>query len=1085
MAELEAAPPDRAAMLAEAYTRDLLPPDMKAAYEEAGRRGLVQIPDSTGKDLVEKFAATPLVRGVSGALGLPQAVVGIAKTGGRMLGEKLRDWTGKAPLEGPINTTGYIPTPESVLPTAEDVRHPLEQGAAALGINANRDAETPGGRIAQGALTGAVGGALLPFGGHLSSVVSGLSGGAGGEAAGELTKGTKYETPARIAASLVAGGAPLLAQRLVMSPAGSVVRQAAGDLTKEQAAQVEAILREGGNTTLEAIQKVTGPNRRLATIQQVAEANAPQGSQLQQLIAGRAKENAAAMDRALAEIAPPVVDPGSIAPRIEGAAGSALAASPEAQALRSAETAAGPRTTPEMAGVAIQPEINSAAAPLEQAAREAGSALGPVTTPEMAGSVIQPAIARAAEPLADQARQAAWAAGPRVTPEAAGATIRPELAGAAESRAGMRDALAGQDYAAARASGEVINTDPIIELIAEKLKTAKGPTASAIDQARQHLFVGKAPDTSVEGLMEARREIKDQMNAATRAGNDNTARHLRDIRNALDDALDAAPQAGQARRNFAAASEPLAPFENGVVGKAIERGEFGRGFDLPVEQIAPKLLKGGPTEIDNFLAATTGQPAAREAFQHYVSTEARDFARGKNGVLDAGRMRQWLDDHSDIMSRLPGLQTRLEEAASTALAHENLVRPYAAQMEQLAPQILRGGPSAVDRFLETTTGQPGARAALENYIGTEARSAALGPNGVLDTKKLAGWIENHADTMQRFPQLQAKLENAAARAGEHEAFISPYAGPVEQIAPRIIRGGASAVDQFLETTAGQPAAKQALENYLSTELRGAAQTGNGAINPTRLRRQIADNEDVLNRFPAVRGKLENLAIAQEGRDALDRTLTGKLAQTGDLKDKAALLLAPDAAELTPLAIRQTIGQIALHDPQAAKDLARRAIEIRFNEANQDLVAAGNAFGGAKFRAQIMGNREQAANLEALVKASGGDQAWAGFNRLMDVFEAQGTRMAPGSNTAFNAQAISDLKDGRILNLTNWLRPVKAARDMAEKSNFQNGAKQIADAISSKDGLAALRALALESPSGARAAGLAGRALGLDRDTKQQ
>lgn len=62
--------PDRAALLAEAYKRNLLPPDQKAAYEEALKRGLVK-PDQTTR--LERFG-----------MGLMDPIYGGAQIGARM-----------------------------------------------------------------------------------------------------------------------------------------------------------------------------------------------------------------------------------------------------------------------------------------------------------------------------------------------------------------------------------------------------------------------------------------------------------------------------------------------------------------------------------------------------------------------------------------------------------------------------------------------------------------------------------------------------------------------------------------------------------------------------------------------------------------------------------------------------------------------------------------------------------------------------------------------------------------------------------------------------------------------------------------
>jgi hypothetical protein len=57
--------------------------------------------------------------------------------------------------------------------------------------------------------------------------------------------------------------------------------------------------------------------------------------------------------------------------------------------------------------------------------------------------------------------------------------------------------------------------------------------------------------------------------------------------------------------------------------------------------------------------------------------------------------------------------------------------------------------------------------------------------------------------------------------------------------------------------------------------------------------------------------------------------------------------------------------------------------------------------GAAFKAAISGRTRQAQILQAVVEEAAGPEAWRGFQRMLDVFEAQGFRQAPGSQTTFN------------------------------------------------------------------------------------
>src|SRR3989304_2009674 len=67
-------------------------------------------------------------------------------------------------------------------------------------------------------------------------------------------------------------------------------------------------------------------------------------------------------------------------------------------------------------------------------------------------------------------------------------------------------------------------------------------------------------------------------------------------------------------------------------------------------------------------------------------------------------------------------------------------------------------------------------------------------------------------------------------------------------------------------------------------------------------------------------------------------------------------------------ITTAVAALASRNPTVARQLVRAHVESVFNEATQNLVSGPNQFGGAKFAAVIRGNPQQAANLEAAIRA---------------------------------------------------------------------------------------------------------------------
>jgi hypothetical protein len=157
------------------------------------------------------------------------------------------------------------------------------------------------------------------------------------------------------------------------------------------------------------------------------------------------------------------------------------------------------------------------------------------------------------------------------------------------------------------------------------------------------------------------------------------------------------------------------------------------------------------------------------------------------------------------------------------------------------------------------------------------------------------------------------------------------------------------------------------------------------------------------------------------RDYLNPLLDGpigKIAGRDTTTKKAVEALFPE----NPLPnsereIGQAIGALASRSPRIARDLVRAHAEGVFNEATQRMASGGlNQSGGAKFAAVLRGNPQQAANLEASVRAlPNGDTTWQGFNAFLENMEAQQFRQATGSRTAFKIPGVEDLKSGGIAN----------------------------------------------------------------------
>lgn len=178
-------------------------------------------------------------------------------------------------------------------------------------------------------------------------------------------------------------------------------------------------------------------------------------------------------------------------------------------------------------------------------------------------------------------------------------------------------------------------------------------------------------------------------------------------------------------------------------------------------------------------------------------------------------------------------------------------------------------------------------------------------------------------------------------------------------------------------------------------------------------------------------------------------------------------------------IGTAVSALAHRNQRAARDLVRAHAESTFNEASRDLQTGPNQANGAKFRTAIAGNPQQRANLQAAVEAlPNGQERWQGFNRLLDVLEATGTRQNVGSRTAYNAEINKAQGAGGLVRDATKIagNPAKLAQpliDKYEQWKLGRNLTQLADILTDPRSVGMLRNLA-RVPQGqwGRAAGIA-------------
>ena len=206
-------------------------------------------------------------------------------------------------------------------------------------------------------------------------------------------------------------------------------------------------------------------------------------------------------------------------------------------------------------------------------------------------------------------------------------------------------------------------------------------------------------------------------------------------------------------------------------------------------------------------------------------------------------------------------------------------------------------------------------------------------------------------------------------------------------------------------------------------------------------------------------------------EPLERSPTGQLASAETFDKQVSILFPKNPQTLTPAAVHRAVRNLNRTDQTAARDLTRQYLQNRFDEATRSGVGGANEFGGAKFRASIVGNTRQAANLRAAIVAQPqGIRTWNGFKRFLDVMEAQGTRRPANSATAQNTMLMDEMSSGGVMRAA--AQPTRVVGEWYDRFRYGRNSAEMARILTDENSVMLLRELATTAPNTARARALA-------------
>lgn len=476
------------------------------------------------------------------------------------------------------------------------------------------------------------------------------------------------------------------------------------------------------------------------------------------------------------------------------------------------------------------------------------------------------------------------------------------------------------------------------------------------------------------------------------------------------------------------------------------------------------LLGGGGQEIGERVAGTPGAiaggilgTAVPGALSTWRNTSSANLAQALKGVSqsDLTAAQALLD-----RSRLPGSSPLTGPEAINQTAG---TIPSLQTMQRVAEQSSGGSPILAP-FMNA---RPGANAGL--FAQT---MAPLG--GVLDPRMTATNMQKaaqdaitaqrQAGNTQARPFYDASVNsNARIPADAFDALRSNPA--IEYALNQVKNDPLSGLSKTVEPPGSMrwlDAARKKLDD-LAQNAKDAGRN-NEAINATLASKAINDALDKASPQYAIARYLTGSNM-QHNVAPMESGPLGKIANiAGDRTNaSAAQFDAMVKGDVTPTIIQNAVFKIK--DPNAAREAVVSGLQHEFDKATARLASGEAQGGGAKFAA-IVDNPNVRAYITALPN---GQQAYQGFKNMLNIFEAQGTRAAPGSMTAGNLQAqkeMTGIGPGVIADPAKYL---PALRDVYDNWRFGKNTTEMAKLFTDKKAVDKMRQLAMYDPGSPRAA----------------
>lgn len=532
-------------------------------------------------------------------------------------------------------------------------------------------------------------------------------------------------------------------------------------------------------------------------------------------------------------------------------------------------------------------------------------------------------------------------------------------------------------------------------------------------------------------------------------------------------------------------------------------------------EFVPAALLGPGNMARNAIALGILPGVASEAAgQATEGTDLEPWARAGAAVLGAGT-GHWATAPNAAQAAVSraarGVSSAQADAAEEIFRHAQDIGLPITRAE--AVQHVTGGATNLGNLQRVVEGsgelrpfmaqRPGqvesaARTAFDDLTPASMAPANLGP---AVGQAAQGTVQDVTQAINRHTRpMYEQAQRQGVGVPVHEALMSDplYARTLQEVRdnPALNRTIANLPDDnvgvidLVQRRLREQADNASIPGQASTSNLAAANYGDARTAP------IAAADTATGSRPGVAGSYETARntqadLRQRYLEPLMNGFVGKLARNDVTTERAIATLFPE----NPLphsqrAVGEAVQAVAARAPAAATQLVRAHAEMTFNEAVQRLQSGANEFGGAGFAAALRGNPQQAANLEAAVTALRGGQAYQGFDRFLNVLEAQGSRQRIGSQTAFNQEVQSNLKQGGTVAealsavATGGIKLPSKIAQRIEQWRMGGNVSEIADILTNPTAAPLFRQLATAPTNSAKAGAIMTRLIYLGERARE-